>query len=663
MYIKRISLLLSLLGCVLILNAQFVNDYLSAADKYFAKGDYYSASQYYEKFLNQGSSKTGTQSFKPYAVAASQNKPVTVVSTSKQKVIYNLAESYRQLHYHEKALPYYEQAATFSPAEFPLAKFYLATTQRAMEKYEEATATFNTFLQEYTADDMYKAMAEREIKNIQYVAAQMLRRDLKDFTVIKSNGLNAVEGGSYAPVWTSDGQLWFTSTRPMGADKNNDNTNRIYQADYSSGAAGPVSMVTLPQPKDLQQGVVGMTPDGNTLFITRWDVAKQKRSADIYISKNSGGTWSEPFAAAFNIAGSNTQQPYVMPDGKTLVFSSDRPGGQGGYDLWIAAIDESGNVGTPTNMGTGINTMFDEQAPSYHDASKTFVFSSNGRVGMGGYDFYYSKGSLDNLSEPKNFGYPVNSEKDDLYFTSKGSATNILENVLLSSDRDAACCLELYSLNKVKALKQLSGLVTNCKDNSPMASVKVVVMDTVNTKVIAEKMTDASGRYSFTLEEYQPLKATASSKGFFNNSVRFKGPADEYETIYTNPVICLQVIPEAAIKVENVYYDFNKASLQPESFASLDELVQLLNDNPEMIIELSAHTDSKGTDEYNDKLSDARANSVVEYLISKGIDKNRLVAKGYGESMPVAPNTNDDGSDNPEGRQLNRRTEFRVLKN
>jgi OmpA-OmpF porin, OOP family len=663
MYIKRISLLLSMLGCVMFSNAQFVNDYLSAADKYFAKGDYYSATQYYEKFLDQGSSKTGQQSFQPYAVAASQNKKVTVVSTSKQKVIYNLAESYRMLHYHEKALPYYEQAAGFSAAEFPLAKYHLATTLRAMEKYDEAGATFNAFLQEYTAADQYKTMAEQELKNIAFVKEQLQRKDLKDFTVIKSNGLNATEGGSYAPVWMNDGQLWFTSTRTMGADKNNNNTNRIFQADYSSGAAGPVTMVNIPQPKDLQQGVIAVTPDGNTLFITRWDIAKQKRTADIYTSKKTNGKWSEPALASINVAGSNTQQPYVMPDGKHIIFSSDRPGGRGGYDLWKASIDENGNVGAALNMGATINTPFDEQAPSYHAASNTFVFSSNGRVGMGGFDFYYSKGGLDNLGEPVNFGFPVNSEKDDLYFISNGSATNILENVLLSSDRDAACCLELYSLNKTKSLKQLTGMVTSCSDNRPMANVKVVVMDTINNKVIAEKMTDASGSYTFTLEEFQPLKATASSTGYFNNSVRFKGPADADEINFTNPVICLQLIPEAAIKVENVYYDFNKATLQSESFASLDDLVQLLNDNPNMIIELSAHTDSKGTDAYNEKLSDARARSVVDYLISKGIDRNRLVAKGYGESMPVAPNANADGTDNPEGRQLNRRTEFRVLKN
>jgi outer membrane protein OmpA-like peptidoglycan-associated protein len=351
-----------------------------------------------------------------------------------------------------------------------------------------------------------------------------------------------------------------------------------------------------------------------------------------------------------------------MPDGKHILFSSDRPGGAGGFDLWMADLDANGNPTNITNMGSGVNTMYDEQAPSYHAASNTFVFSSNGRVGMGGFDFYYSKGPINSLSEPKNFGHPVNSVKDDLYFTSRGSATNILENVLISSDRDAACCLELFALNKTKAMKEISGTVLACDSKKPLAGVKVLIVDAAN-KTIAEKTTDASGKYSFTIAEFEALKASASSKGYFANSISFTGPADIEEEFFTNPELCLNLIPEEAIRVENVFYDFNKATLQETSYESLDKLVQILNDNPTIIIELGAHTDSKGTDEYNQKLSQARAKSVVEYLVSKGISRSRLMAKGYGETVPAAENTNADGTDNPEGRQLNRRTEFKVLKN
>ena len=169
-----------------------------------------------------------------------------------------------------------------------------------------------------------------------------------------------------------------------------------------------------------------------------------------------------------NADGYNTQQPFVTPDGKYLLFSSNRNGGQGGYDLWYAPL-ENGKPGTPQNMGAVINTSYDEQAPSYHEASGSLIFSSNGRVGMGGYDFFQSKGSMGNWGEPENLGYPVNSVKDDIYFTSRGPAKNILEDVVLSSDRDAACCLELFSLKKIRPLKRISGRIISCDPSKPLA--------------------------------------------------------------------------------------------------------------------------------------------------------------------------------------------------
>ncbi|RYY69644.1 MAG: flagellar motor protein MotB [Chitinophagaceae bacterium] len=653
---KKLTTSLLAIFCTLIAPAQFANDYLLAADKYFADGDYYSAAQYYEKFLAD-KGKGGKSGFNPYEVSAGSNKKAPKAASSREQVIYNLAESYRQLHYHEKALPYYEQA---DKKQFPLAAFHYATTLKALGRYEEAATAFQNFTATYATKDLYTAAAERELKSLDYIKEQLARKNLNRYTVEKAGAING-EGGTYAPAWLNNETLLFTSTRPDATDKNKSNSNRIYQASYSNGTPGAIMKTAVPQGKDIQQGVVAVTPTGNTLFLTRWEIAKGKKTSTIYSSTKTGDTWSDPVAVAnLNVAGSNSQQPFVTPDGKNIIFSSDRAGGQGGFDLWMADLTEA-TVGTPTNMGSSINTSWDEQAPSYHAASKSFVFSSNGRVGMGGFDFYYSNGAVNNLSEPKNFGYPVNSIKDDIYFASKGSATNILEAVLFSSDRDAACCLELFSLNKVKLPKQITGRVLNCEGRQPLAGVAVSITDASN-KVIAQKTTDASGNYAFTLAEFEALKASASQKGYFAGNVNFIGPADAEEESFTAPDICLNIIPEEAIRLDNVYYDFNKATLQPESYPSLDTLVNILNENPSILIELAAHTDSKGTDEYNQNLSQARAKSVVDYLISKGIDKARLLPKGYGETMPVADNENTDGSDNPEGRQRNRRTEFKVLK-
>jgi outer membrane protein OmpA-like peptidoglycan-associated protein len=354
-----------------------------------------------------------------------------------------------------------------------------------------------------------------------------------------------------------------------------------------------------------------------------------------------------------------------MADGKTLLFSSDKPGGSGGFDLWYATLDGDGKPEKAVNLGASINTINDEQAPYYHAASGTLVFSCNGRIGMGGFDFFYSKGMPDAWATPENFGYPVNSIKDDIYFASRGSAKNILEDVLLSSDRSAECCLELFTLKKRKPRKQVNGLIAACSDRSLLSGVSVNIVDTVHKKIVYTTTTGADGSYAFALDEYQPLKAVASLIGYNSDSLQFdipdEGPAKDS---LTNPVICLvkeEPKVESVIVLENVYYDFDRSTLRQESYPALDKLVGLLNEYPTMVIEIRAHTDNKGDDKYNMNLSDARAQVVENYLVSKGIDKSRLQSKGYGASLPVAPNKHEDGSDDPEGRQKNRRTEFKVL--
>jgi outer membrane protein OmpA-like peptidoglycan-associated protein len=190
-------------------------------------------------------------------------------------------------------------------------------------------------------------------------------------------------------------------------------------------------------------------------------------------------------------------------------------------------------------------------------------------------------------------------------------------------------------------------------------------MDPSSNKTVFTKTTDASGQYSLTLEAFQPLKAVASTSGYNEGSLSFDGSADETLLTLSNPNLCLTKIPEVGTKevMDNVYYEFSKAIVLEESFAALDRVVEYLIENPTLVVEIGGHTDSKGDDKFNQRLSEARAKSVVSYLVKKGIDKNRVRAKGYGETQPVAPNENADGTDNPEGREKNRRTELKVLKN
>lgn len=584
---KKILVILVLITGSILAHSQFVTDYLKAADTYYRKGDYYSAALYYEKYLNSKATKAKPEDYNPYNVKPAAGAKSAVPNA--QLAVYNLAESYRQLNYPVKAVAYYEKALSYKNSQLPLAQYYYASTLRALGKYEDAEKAFQQFLDEYKADDVYVNSAKSEVLNLHFIREQLRKDDLKLYTEEKQGAQLNPMGANYSPVWINANTLLFTSTRAEGDSTNKPFLNRLYEAVYENGAVKSINKIEIPQGAGIHQGVASISSDGKTLFLTRWSLVGAKKTSAIYTSKKIDSGWSEPvlFDALVNTPGYNAQQPFLMSDGKTLLFSSDKPGGSGGFDLWYASLDASGKPEKAVNLGSVINTINDEQAPYYHDATGTLVFSCNGRTGMGGFDFFFSKGTLDAFATPENFGYPVNSIKDDIYFTSRGSDKNILEDVLLSSDRSADCCLELFTLKKK------------------------IIQDTV--------------------------------------------PAPVTELVKEEPKV------EAVIVLDNVYYDFDKSSLREESYPALDKLVGLLNQYPSMAIEIRAHTDNMGDDKYNMTLSDARAQVVVNYLVSKGIDKVRLQSKGYGSSMPVAPNKHEDGTDDPDGRQKNRRTEFKVL--
>lgn len=643
--------------------AQLNKQWMKAADDYFKNGDYFSAVEYYEKALgkNKGKSKV-TGGFSPYS--STTVKPIKAIGTvsSKEQATVNLAESYRRLHYYEKAEPIYKEAMAFDKAQFPDVQYHYATTLRAMHKYDEAESNFKAFTAG-SNNTALKEAAQKEIDDIAFAANQKSMVNAKLYTVQKAQKSLADTGAVYAPVW-KDNTLYFTSSKPMKeVSRLQVNNTRIYMANRTDTGFGGIVNAGVPESKDIHQGAVSFSPDGNRMILTRWTIGNGKKLASLYMSKQVDGKWTEPIAlpAVINQEGYSAQQPFWMPDGKTIMYSSNVPGGQGGFDLWTVTLDELDNAGTPVNMGLAINSAEDDQAPYYHIPSQTLVFSSNGRVGMGGMDFYYSKGTLGNWGPVTNFGFPVNSTKDDIYFASKGGASNILEDVLFASDRDASCCLELFTLARKLEPKNISGIVVDCNSKAPLKGATVSIRNAGNVELFSLNTGD-DGSYAFTIDEYQQLKAIASAPDYQSGDLSFNKPADPTATSMRNADLCLEPIVVAKpIVVNNIYYDFDKADLREDSYPELDKLVTMFKANPNIKVEISAHTDSKGSDEYNKRLSDARAKSVVTYLVNKGIPATQLISVGYGASQPIAPNVNDDGSDNPEGRQMNRRTEFKVM--
>lgn len=640
--------------------AQSRAGYLTAADAYFAKADYSSAVAYYEKFLRSGYKAVSSGS-DPYAIAA--NSEAAVIS-NRQLVTWRLAESYRLLHYYAKAAPLYQQTTTFNKEQYPLAYYYYAVVLRAQGKYEEAEAAFTAFLNTRTQKDEYGEAAAREVKNLQFIKTQLSSKAVMAYTIHKL--AEGKDGASYAPVWMGD-SLLFTATWPEARKKDKWHNNYLYQAAYVNDALGEVVKTRLPA-SDIHEGAATLSEDGKSLYLTRWTNTNGKKAAAIFLSKKAGAEWSVPVAldATINTPGANAQQPFLLPGGRTLLYVSDRQGGYGGYDIWYAQLDEKGSIVKTANLGSSINTAANEQAPYYHKPSATLVFATDGRTGMGGYDLFYSKGSVEQWSEPVNFGYPVNSVKDDMYFVSTSNSANLLEHVVLSSDRTADCCLELLSLHKKNQRKLVTGKVVSCTDQTPLAGVAIRVLNA--DTVIYKGETGDDGVYAFTLDAFSPLSAVTVLRGYVTASFPLSQPADVMADSLIALPVCLQkeiivVVPavDSQMVLRNISFAFNEAALQPASYTTLDSLVTLLVNNPQLDIEVSGHTDDHGAEALNQALSEARAASIVTYLVNKGIDKNRLTAKGYGASKPIAPNKQADGSDNPEGREQNRRTEIRMI--
>lgn len=644
-------------------HAQYVYDYKRTADIYYEAKDYYSAAQYYSKAL--GTFKIKPKQVLPYAVEKAGKEKSSKLKDY-ETVIYRLAESYRHYNDFGNAETYYEQAVGFNNnAMFPLASFWYGVCLRANGKYQEALAQFKAFKQSYTSPDDYSARATLEIASCEFALEEASRTPR--YTVTKLGGDVNGGGANYAPALLNPNTLVFTSSRPDSTlekdkkKKENPYVNTLYTAQGSGNSFNNSQQLALPETKGIDQGTAAFSPDGNLLFFTRWTVKNGVKAAAIYTSSRQGEGWSEPKALGpnVNVEGYSSMQPFVTSDGKYLLFASNRPGGMGKNDLWYCQLDH-GTAGAARNMGTSINTRDEEQAPFYDAEKSALIFSTDGRVGLGGLDFFVSEGDFSSWSAPRNMGAPINSPKDDIYYTPV-DRLHPLAAGYISSDRESVCCLEVFSVKK--NAKSVRGLVLDCDNGLPLTGAKVTLLDTVKQKVLQQLILDETGRYAFEVEMQQPYKIMAEKENYFSKALYFNTDSLVKIDSLINPTICLKRYEIGKpIILKDIYYDFDKATLRPQSLIVLDTVVAIMEDNANIIIEMSAHTDSKGTDAYNMKLSQARAQACVDYLISRGIPSSRMIAKGYGESRPIAPNTLPNGKDNPDGRQLNRRTEFKVLR-
>ena len=448
----------------------------------------------------------------------------------------------------------------------------------------------------------------------------------------------------FAPLLLGNGKvLYFTSNR--GGDQDIYSAVMGYNDWEQVQAAGPVLNT------GGDEGGTTITPDGRWMVFTACDRQDGLGDCDLYIAEYLGGSWRNIRNLGADVnSPSWDSQPSLSPDGLMLFFASERPGGQGGTDLWMSSRAYGGDFSRAVNLGRNINTTGDEVAPNIAADNSTLYFSSDWHPGIGGQDVYRSKKSAGGWTAPQHIGTPINSEWDDYFCSLRLNS----DDLYFASNRpggrgDLDIYLAVPNPLPPGGVTTVVGQVSDSRSKAAVGA-SLTVRDIATNEVLSTFYSDdTDGSYIAVLQPGRQYVITAEAPGYLFYSERFDVPAASANDMIRKDIALTRDIVRLL-----VYFDFDKATLQSESFVDLNRAVDWLKANPTVKVELAGHTDNVGSREYNKKLSHDRAESVREYLVKKGVSPARLTASGYGMEEPVASNDTD------EGRGYNRRVEFRV---
>ena len=659
LYIGMICILLS--GCG-------ADTAMKKGDKYYALGEYYDAATQYKKAYSQTPAKErqlrGLRALK-------------------------MADCYRRINHTQRAIAAYKNAIRFKQKD-SLTLFHLGRLQLKNGSYKDAENTFLEMIEEGNRSQLVK----NGLQSARMAPQWKAEAEYSGYTVKREDIFNS-RRTDYSPMLAGDdyNQLYFSSTRNQAKGDELSGITGMKNADIFVSQKDEKGKWQKPEAiesdlnSDFDEGACAFTPDFKTMYLTVCKTdPNYPRFAKIATATRSDASWGK--ATDLEITKDTLSafaHPTISPDGEWLYFVSDMPGGLGGYDIWRIQITGRGLVGLE-NLGAPINTEGNELFPSFRPNGDLY-FSSDGHPGMGGLDIFIAKpiteerqddpsGQTSELYTIEHPGVPLNSAGDDFGMTFEG----LHNRGFFSSNRGNANGWDhIYSFEKSEVIQTVKGWVYE-KDGYelPQALVYMVGNDGTNKKL------NVKGDGSFT-EEIQPgvdYVFLGTCKGFLNHKeeLRVEPVKESEEYVLQFPLASLS----APVLIRNIFYDFDKATLRPESTQALDSLITLLNENPNITIELSSHTDFRGADAYNQRLSQRRAESVVNYLIDHGIAQDRLSPVGYGEEKPKVVkrkltetypwlkegdvlteefiNALKDEEQQEICHQLNRRTEFIVLR-
>ncbi|HRN95332.1 MAG TPA: OmpA family protein [Chitinophagales bacterium] len=598
---------------------------------------------------------------KEYATALNlYQKLYEKTRSAKAKVDLNfkMAECYRYTGHGLEAMKWYDKAKA-GGYENPNYLYHQANIYLQLGDYENAKSKITAFLAA-VPDDKDGTLI---LNNCNY--ALSLPKDSTLYTFKNESSLNS-KYNDYAPIQIKD-KLYFTSSKIV--DEKLDKTysydgegfSDIYVTSYSNEDKSynkPKKVEVLNTP--FNEGVMTYCEKTKTAYFTKCNDNKSKSESCIIVETTLGsdGNWSAPTPIKLSFKPTNDiEHPAISADGNKLYFASKMEGGNGGSDIWV--MKKNGEEwGEPVNLGSTVNTERNEMFPVATETA--LYFSTDGLAGLGGLDLYVSNFNGDGtLSKPVNLKPPFNSAGDDFFITYNDSEKS--KGFLSSNRQGGVGGDDIYSFYLTPVLLTVKGRIFDVESNRAIANAQVVLTASDGTTDTA--YTNANGEYSFNLDKNKDYKINAIAPGYFGDSRKLSTQGEKFSKEFSkatghNYDFGIKRIPKEEIKIEDIYYDYDSYTLREESKPSLDKLVKLLEDTPEANVQINSHTDERGKFDYNMKLSENRAKSVVDYLIEKGINPTRLSSKGFASSQPVVKNAKTE-----EDHQKNRRTTFQVLKN
>jgi len=562
----------------------------------------------------------------------------------------SIAGMYSEKKQYQKAIEWYEKAKAIDPVYFKDWNQPYSINLAGVGQFEKALEAVNEFLSIENLNEKSRLAGEYRRKTFQFAVDYAKTRPLGNYRFEPQNMGDSINSSAseYFPTLTIDGNELIFTRRGASED--------FFGSKKVNGVWTEAKLLEGDINTNMNEGAQNISQDGQWLVFTGCNFPNSYGSCDLYISFLTPEGWSAPENLGRVNSDAWDSGPSLSPDKRDLYFSSTRPGGYGGADIYVTHLLPNGRWSEPENLGPEVNTIGDEMYPFIHADNQTLYFTSNGHLGYGGSDLYMTRKNGDGWTRPVNLGYPINTIENE------GSLSVAADGktAFYASDRaDSRGGLDIYTFElreDVRPAKTLwvKGKVYDKKTSKGLPSA--VELTDLSTKTLLSKVqTDASGNYLITLPVGNDYAFTVSRRGYLFFSENFSLKEKDPDSTYNIDIPLQPIEPNATIVLKNIFFDVNKYDLKEESTIELDNVHMLLRDNPTLKIQINGHTDNVGKLNDNMLLSNNRAQAVVNYLVKKGIAPSRLSYKGFGPNEPVADNATE------EGRAQNRRTELKVI--